>query len=101
MNQIITKNLQQVITLLKANHIKRAFAFGSVCTDKFNDQSDIDLLIAFEENLDPVKQGGIYWTLEEQLQKIFNHPVDLVAEHTLQNPYFINSINKTKTLLYE
>ncbi|MEP7170417.1 MAG: nucleotidyltransferase domain-containing protein [Bacteroidota bacterium] len=101
MNSVLKNNLSQVISLLKANHVKRAYAFGSVCTDKFNNDSDVDFLISFEENLDPLKQGGIYWILEEQLQKMLNHPIDLVAEHTLQNPYFINSINKTKTLLYE
>jgi predicted nucleotidyltransferase len=72
-----------------------------VCTDRFNEQSDIDLLITFEDNLDPVLQGSIYWTLEEELQKILRRSVELVAEHTLQNPYFIRTINKTKTPLYE
>lgn len=101
MHPTLSNNLTQIVSILKANNVKRAYAFGSICTDKFNESSDVDFLISFEENLDPIKQGAAYWIMEEQLQKILNHPVDLVAEHTLQNPYFINSINKTKTLLYE
>ena len=101
MNSALTNKLPEVIRILKANHVKRAYAFGSVCTDKFSDQSDIDLLITFEDNLDPVLQGSIYWVLEEQLQKILNRTVELVSEHSINNPYFIKTLNKTKTPLYE
>jgi len=41
-----------------------------------------------------------YFELAEEFEKVFKRPVDLVTEKSLSNPYFIESINKSKTLLY-
>jgi len=41
-----------------------------------------------------------YFELAEELEKIFKRPIDLATEKSLSNPYFIESINKSKTLLY-
>lgn len=101
LHPIFEEKLPEVKRLLKEHHVKRAYAFGSVCTDKFNDQSDIDLLIAFEDGLDPLVYGANYWKILEQLQDLFNREIDLVTEPSLRNPYFIKVMNKTKTPLYE
>ncbi|GAB3898803.1 hypothetical protein GCM10028803_18910 [Larkinella knui] len=93
--------LPQLIALLKNHKVKRAYAFGSVCTDRFTTQSDIDLLIDFEisEPFDGYAEN--FWNLEEELQKLLNRSVDLVPQHTLRNPYFISSVNRTRIPLYE
>ena len=41
-----------------------------------------------------------YFELAEQLEQLFKRPVDLVTEKSLFNPYFIESVNKNKTLVY-
>jgi predicted nucleotidyltransferase len=41
-----------------------------------------------------------YFELAEKFEDIFHRPVDLVTDKSLSNPYFIESLNKTKTLLY-
>ncbi len=41
-----------------------------------------------------------YFDLADQFENLFQRQVDLVTEKSLSNPYFIDSINKTKTLLY-
>ena len=58
---VLSDRLPQVRELLKKNRVRKAYAFGSVCTDHFNSESDIDLLIDFEENLDPLVQGENWW----------------------------------------
>jgi predicted nucleotidyltransferase len=98
---ILKDKIPEVIRLLKEHRVKRAYAFGSVCTDNFNSESDIDLLIAFDDGLDPLIYGESYWTLLEELPKILNRPVDLVTEKSLRNPYFIKVMSKTKTPIYE
>lgn len=101
MLQPILKNkLDEVTQLLKVHNVKRAYAFGSVCTDNFNDDSDIDILIAFEKvPFDGYAQN--FWDLESKLRDLLKRQVDLVPEHTLRNPYFIQVVNKTKTPIYE
>lgn len=101
LNSIIRNNISEITNLLNKYKVKRAYAFGSVCTDKFNEQSDIDLLIAFNDGLDPIEYGNNYFFLADALENLFKRHVDLVTEPTLKNPYFIKSVNKTKTPIYE
>ena len=101
MHSILSSKLAAVSQILKDNKVKRAFAFGSVCTDQFNEQSDIDLLIAFEDDLDPITYGENYFNIIEKLEAILDRHVDLVTERTLRNPYFIKVMERTKTPIYE
>ncbi|MCI5148243.1 MAG: hypothetical protein D3916_02380 [Candidatus Electrothrix sp. MAN1_4] len=43
---MISDNIDKIRTLCTLRKVKSAFAFGSVCTDRFSPTSDIDLLIA-------------------------------------------------------
>lgn len=97
----LKSKIPTVIQLLKKHKVKRAYAFGSAVTGGFGKDSDIDLLVAFDETLDPVAYGQHYFELAEQLEQILEHPVDLVTEASLKNPYFIKVLNKTKIPLYE
>ncbi len=101
MNPILANELPAVTRILRENGVKRAYAFGSVCTDQFNEASDVDLLIAFDDTLDPVQYGENYFAIADALEAILKHPVDLVTERSLKNPYFIARLNKTKTAIYE
>ncbi len=38
-----------------------------------------------------------YFDLADQLENLFQRPVDLVTDKSLSNPYFIDSVNQTKT----
>ena len=97
----IQEQLPDLISLLKSHRVKRAYAFGSVCTPNFNNSSDVDLLISFEEGIDPIEYGDLYWSLDEKLPALLHRPVDLLTEKQLRNPYFIKVMNNTKTALYE
>jgi hypothetical protein len=99
MQRIITDNIDEIAALCMANHVKSLYAFGSVCTDQFNDKSDIDLLICFMP-IDYGDYADAYFTLADQFENLFQRPIDLVTEKSLRNPYFIESINKAKTFLY-
>jgi len=81
------------------HNVRSLFAFGSVCTDKFNDSSDIDLLISFMP-MDFGDYADTYFVLADKFEDLFQRPVDLVTEKSLSNPYLIDSINQTKTLIY-
>ena len=92
--------LPSVAKLFKEHKIKSAYAFGSLLSDNFNDKSDIDLLINFEEGLDPLEQGEIWWNLHDTLRELFNREIDLLIESSLKNPYFIEEVNERKQLIY-
>lgn len=99
MQALISNNIEKIKILCLAYNVKTLFAFGSVCTDKFNDNSDIDLLITFNP-MDYGDYADSYFELADKFENLFRRPVDLVTDKSLANPYFIDSVNQTKTLLY-
>ena len=100
MHCIITDNIHQIRMICDQQHIQSLFAFGSVCSDRFDDTSDIDLLVSFKP-LDYGDYADNYFQTADLFEKIFQRPVDLVTDKSLKNPYFINSVNQSKILLYE
>jgi predicted nucleotidyltransferase len=100
MQSIIAENIDQINTLCKKHNVKSLFAFGSVCTEKFNDQSDIDLLIAFN-TMDYADYADSYFSIADQLEALFKRPVDIITDKSLSNPFFIKSLEQTKVLIYE
>lgn len=42
----------------------------------------------------------IIFLVADKFEKIFHRPVDLVTDKSLSNPFFIDSVNQTKTLIY-
>lgn len=100
--QVILSNkkdeLKQICQLL---NVKRLYAFGSVVSGDFGDDSDIDFLISFVEHLSPEQYTENYFALQYKLRELFNRDIDIVTERTLSNPYFIESLNESKELIYE
>lgn len=99
--KLIELNLQRIIDLCRKHKVKTLAVFGSILTDRFNDQSDVDLLVNFDttdhENWDYVSN---YFDFQEALEKVLGRKVDLVVEKGLKNKYFIQNVNRTKHLIY-
>ena len=99
MNRLISDNIDKIKALCIMYNVKTLFVFGSICTERFNEKSDIDLLISFK----PMEYGDYadtYFELADAFESLFLKHVDLITDKSLSNPYFIESVNKTKTLLY-
>ncbi len=100
--QLLIENKKSELTkLCKLLNIQRMNVFGSAVSDTFKEDSDIDFLISFSEKLSIEEYTENYFELHYRLRKLFNREIDIVTERTLSNPYFIESINKTKELIYE
>ncbi len=93
--------MQRIIDICLKHKIKTLAVFGSILTDRFNDQSDVDLLVNFDttdhEKWDYVTN---YFDFQEALEKVFGRKVDLVVEKELKNKYFIANVNRTKQMIY-
>ena len=100
MVNIISSNIKEVRALLKSHRVEKAYVFGSATSDEFNENSDIDFLVKFEDNLQPLEKGELWWNLHDMLRKLFNREIDIVTERSLKNPYFIKEIDSTKELIY-
>jgi predicted nucleotidyltransferase len=88
------------IAKLCLNHkVKFLYAFGSVLTDKFNESSDIDLVVAFQPQ-EVLDYGDNYYDLKFSLQEILKRPIDLLEETAIKNPYFRQNLEKERLLIY-
>jgi len=101
MQKLLENKLDDLKTLCSLMGVKRLYAFGSVVSDNFNSESDIDFLISFEDKLSIEEYTNNYFALHYKLQELFQRKIDLVTERTLSNPYFIESIDESKKLIYE
>lgn len=98
MNTIVKHT--SIISKLCENHkVKSLYAFGSVLTDKFNTESDIDLIVDFEP-LDVLEYADNYFDLKFALQDILNRHIDLLEDKAIKNPYFRNTIYQQRQLIY-
>lgn len=99
--KLIELNIQKIIELCHRYRVKSLAVFGSILTDRFNEDSDVDLLVNFDttdhEQWDYVSN---YFDLQEALEKLFGRKVDLVVEKGLRNKYFIANVNRTKQIIY-
>ena len=100
---LIENNLQRIIELCKKYRVKTLSVFGSILTDRFNDESDVDFLVNFlpyDPNSLEFDYVSNYLDFAESLEDLFGRKVDLVVESGLRNKYFIANVNRTKQLIY-
>ena len=98
MNLIESVN-KEIVTLCKTHKVKTLYAFGSVLTDKFNPESDVDLIVDFEP-INVLEYGDNYYNLKFSLEDILKRNVDLLEEKAIKNPYFRKTLNQNKKLIY-
>ena len=96
----LDKYKNEIYSLCLQNKVITLYVFGSVCTDRFNEKSDIDFLISFDTlSIDQYTEN--YFDLHYKLQDLFGRKIDLLTDKSLSNPYFIKGLEQTKQLVYE
>ena len=86
--------------LCEIHKVKTLYAFGSVLTDKFNAESDIDLMVDFQP-FDVLDYADNYFDLKFALEDILKRRIDLLEDKAIKNPYFRQAVNQQKQLIYE
>jgi uncharacterized protein len=96
---LLEYHIKDILNLCKAHKVKSLYAFGSVLTDKFNIESDVDLIVDFEK-LDVLDYGDNYYNLKFSLESVLNRSIDLLEEKAIKNPYFRKTVEQNKVLIY-
>ncbi|MBL4712841.1 MAG: ArsR family transcriptional regulator [Gammaproteobacteria bacterium] len=85
--------------LIKSYHIRRLVLFGSAARGELTADSDIDLLIEFEDKKAPSLGGMV--TLNEKFSVLFGgRKIDIATPAILNNPYRKRAIEKDMEELY-
>ena len=95
----VNQNIKEITTLCQTYKVAKLFAFGSVLTDNFTEQSDVDLIVDFNKN-QIEDYFNNYFDFKYALEAVFGRKVDLVEEQAIKNPYFKKTVDATKTLIY-
>jgi predicted nucleotidyltransferase len=86
----------RVTEFCKRNHIRKLSLFGSVLRDDFTEDSDVDVLVEFEEGRTP---GLAFFGMQDELSQILGRKVDLNTAGFLSK-YFRERIAKEAVQLY-
>jgi predicted nucleotidyltransferase len=91
--------IKEIENLCRQYNVKKLYVFGSVLTDAFYKDSDVDLIVAFEDI--PVENyADNYFDFKFSLQDVFKRPIDLLEEQAIKNPYFRQCVNQKRQLIY-
>lgn len=96
---LIDKNIETIRTLCKKHKVARLFVFGSVLTDRFKKNSDIDFIVDFQ-GVELYDYADNYFELKNSLERIFKRKVDLLENQAINNPYLRQSIDSQKQIVY-
>lgn len=98
MNAELEQRRAELESVCRRYGVQRLELFGSAAAGRERPR-DLDFLVEFGD----FPGGGYaeaYFGLLESLEKLFGLPVDLVVPSAIRNPYFLNAIESTRTLLY-
>jgi predicted nucleotidyltransferase len=105
MNSLVTARLDDVLALCERHGVARLWVFGSAAAPSTDERpfeagrSDLDFLVEFR----PLPVGALadaYFGLREGLFDLFKRRVDLVTVDSLANPYFRDSVERTRVPVY-
>ena len=100
MNTLIETHRAELIALCRRFRVRRLELFGSAASRGFDaSTSDLDFLVVFE-SANPGEHADRYFGLLQELGVLFGRPVDLVELSAIRNPYFMESIEASRIVLY-
>jgi predicted nucleotidyltransferase len=100
MHRLIEIKRAELAQVCTQYHVRRLELFGSATGERFDpDTSDLGFLVEFHD-LSPKEHAEAFFGLMEDLQKTFGRPVDLIELRAIHNPYFLQAVAQTRTLLY-
>lgn len=87
--KLIEMNLDKIIALCKKYKVAKLWVFGSILTPRFNDNSDIDFLVDFDENnIELLDYADNYFNFIHEIESLMGRKVDMVVNKSIKNRFF-------------
>ena len=97
--RLIELNLQKIFDLCRRYKVDKLYVFGSILTPRFNDDSDVDMVVDFKKiPLDAYADN--YFGLKDALSALLGREVDLLEDKGIRNSILRDNIDRTKQLVY-
>ncbi|PZX48928.1 nucleotidyltransferase family protein [Algoriphagus chordae] len=92
---LIHNNVEAIYSLCEKHKVEKLYAFGSVLTNSFDEESDVDF-----DKLNIEDFATNYFEFKFALEDLFNREVDLIEREAIHNPYFKEELEESKLLIY-
>lgn len=101
MDDSVTHNLPHIAKLCERYGVAHLELFGSANGPAFNpESSDVDFLVELDTQA-PGSPAKRWIALAEALEKLLGRHVDLVNPRYIRNPYFLKTVNDSRTVIYD
>jgi len=99
--ELIEKKRGELAELCRRYRVERLYLFGSAATGRFQPpSSDLDFIVEMADRQPNAAYADRYLGFAEELERLFERPVDLITEQSIRNPYFRREIEATRQLVY-
>lgn len=97
--KLIRKHIASIIALCEKYKVKELYVFGSVLTEGFNKNSDVDFTVIFDKP--SVEDYFVnYFNFKFALEELLHRDVDLIEYDAIRNPYFKKEVESTRQPVY-
>ena len=98
--RLVGTHRAEIDELCRRYGVLRLELFGSAAGARFDpNRSDVDFLVEFKE-LHDGRYADAYFGLAEALEALLGRAVDLVVASAVTNPYFLEDVASSRTLVY-
>jgi len=98
---LIEQHRAELAQLCGQYGVRRLYVFGSATTGTFTQgTSDLDFLVSLTDRRPTGSYADRILDLAQALERLFRHPVDLITEESVRNPFFRREVEATRQLVY-
>ena len=101
MRSALADQLPEIAALCERYGVTHLELFGSATGPNFKPEtSDYDFLVELDTQA-PGSRARRWTELADALEKLLGRPVDLVNPRYIRNPYFLQALNGSRTVIYD
>ena len=100
---LIERHIQSIYSLCKKYYVKRLFVFGSILTERFSENSDIDFSVDFDAEKiekDNKDWADLFFDFLHEMESLLGRKVDIVFDNNVANIIFRRELDNTKKLVW-
>ena len=101
--KLIEIHLHKIFDLCRKYKVKKLYVFGSILTNRFNDNSDVDFCVDFDKesiNSAKLEWASLFFDFLHEMEALLKRKVDIVFDTHINNPIFRQELDRTKQLIY-
>lgn len=99
--KLIEMNIDKIIALCKKYKVAKLWVFGSILTPRFNDRSDVDFLVDFdEEHIELLDYADNFFDFIHAIEEVIGRKVDMIVNKSIRNRFFRQEVDQTRKLIW-